>query len=326
MKKSPLKSKRVIIDNTYHSILLYFLSFDNWNDAEFIIIKGRVSESFIQRLSEFSNTYIFDYWPVIWLKKPINSLLNRIRMLGIIKGCTEVIGNIYELKLDLDFYKKNGVCLTQVDDGQMSLNQLKGIYNHRLNYNGFRNFFLFRYFLKINYGERKNYNSWLLPDFYRNHSHSFLIEDGTEIKYTDIRDKLENLDDNKRSQLQYLFGFNPTSFPSHIESLLFLQPLYEEGLVASLAEEIRLYKKIIKEQFGTETNAVYLKPHPRSKINYFQFFPNCSILSRDFPYELFLSTGMTFGKIVTISSSSIDEFKEISNEIFCYGNDFIKQG
>ncbi|OBT24229.1 polysialyltransferase family glycosyltransferase [Vibrio splendidus] len=312
--------KRLVVDNTYHSLLLYILSYKNWKDAEFIIIRGRVSEKFIERLSQYVNVEVMDNWPVIWLKNPIKSFLNRRNLLKKLDSVTEVVGNIYELKLELAKYPK--MSPVHVDDGRMTLEQLNGSFHQKIKYKFLRDNFFIRHLCKINYHNCNFFNNLLLPSSYKGKFPRDAPITGS-VNYVDLKRELFILDEKSKKEIEDIFSFDSSHLTNKIENLLLLQPLSKEGFVKNDNEEIEIYRKIIAEQFGEQSKKVFIKPHPRKSINYSDYFPNCTILSGDFPYELFLAYEIELGKVVTISSSGVSELSEISEEIIVYGHNEI---
>ena len=98
-----------------------------------------------------------------------------------------------------------------------------------------------------------------------------------------------------------------------IDLLILTQPLSEDGFT-KLYDEINLYKSIFKE---LQNRKIYLKLHPREKIEKYQFiteFENVSILENsNMPIEAIIEN-MNCNYIISISTSgilNIRKFKKI---------------
>lgn len=97
--------------------------------------------------------------------------------------------------------------------------------------------------------------------------------------------------------------------------LLITQNISECGFVTE-DEKISIYKKILVNYEG---KTVIIKPHPIEKTNYCSFFKDVPILPNYIPIQLLLYLGLCPTIVATITSSSVFEFKNIS-QIDWYGN------
>ena len=86
-----------------------------------------------------------------------------------------------------------------------------------------------------------------------------------------------------------------------IKSVLLTQPLSEDNVIKE-EEKIELYGKIIKGK------SIAIKPHPREKTNYANYFPNIEVLPSALPIELLSLAGVEFLDIYTIFSTAAFAF------------------
>ena len=88
-------------------------------------------------------------------------------------------------------------------------------------------------------------------------------------------------------------------------SLMITQPLYNDGLLSSLDEQISIYQYIANHYLKKEN--LIIKTHPRENIDYLSYFPNAIILDKNFPIEIIsFQNKINFHKIITVSSTSIE--------------------
>lgn len=68
----------------------------------------------------------------------------------------------------------------------------------------------------------------------------------------------------------------------------------------SEAEQIAAYREIISH-YGAQR--VIIKPHPCDELDYKKYFPDCEVISGQFPAELIQLTGLPIAKNISISST-----------------------
>jgi hypothetical protein len=219
----------------------------------------------------------------------------------------EVFGNIYDLKL-----RDVKPILIQVDDGLMTKNMLINGCRPNVNHLAFRNNFLFRLLLNIQYKVELKKFKFLLPESYKQSINNKNCE------FINIRKKINNLSNTQYQEICEIFGFLPSRLKG--KNILMLQPFFEDNLVSSIEYEIKMYKHILIAEGVAEEN-LYIKPHPRSTINYKKYFKNAEFIPKDFPYELLVkeSNNNKFKKVMSIHSSGLEEFSTISDEVINFG-------
>jgi len=303
-----LKMNRLIVDNTYRSLLIYMLYDPSWKLRDYILIRGRISDDFIVRFKEqVNNALIRNNFPYISLKHPIASAWSRICFLKNLKKYEAVYGNVYELKL-----RKFNQKLVQVDDGLMTKNILNGEHNKVIKHLGLRNFFLFRCLLNVDYNVDLKSFRFIVPESYRSESFE------NKCEYISVVEMINDLCESRYLEICEVFGFTPSE--TNGKSIFMLQSFFDDGLVSSIDYEIGMYKRILESE-GLKECEVYIKPHPRSTIDYRKFFKNSEFIPKDFPYEILVrkSNNIRFEKVISVHSSGLEEFIPIADEVVCFG-------
>ena len=302
--------KKLIVENTYRSLLIYMLVDPSWKDRDYILIRGRISDEFIERMkSKVCKVQSLDDFPIISLKFLTTSILSRLTFIREIDKYDEIYGNIYELKL-----RKLRAKSIQLDDGLMTKKMVNGEFRQEIPLIAFRNNILFRACLNINYNVDIKDFDFLVPQSYRSDSNLLRCE------FININKMINSLSEIDYHEVCEIFGFLPSKLQG--KSILMLQPFFEDGLVSSIEYEINMYKYILESENLKETD-VYIKPHPRSNLNYTEYFKNSEFIPKDFPYELFVreSKGNKFQKVISIHSSGLEEFSPIADEVISFGTD-----
>jgi len=300
--------KKLIIENTYRSLLIYMLTDPFWQTRDYILIKGRMSDDFISRFrAKVNSVLIMDDFPTLSLKSPLKSILTRVKFLNKIKEYDEIYGNVYELKL-----RKVRIKLIQLDDGLMTKKILSGEFRQEIPYLALRNNILFRTCLNIDYNVDVKCFEYLVPELYKSDSCLF------DCTFININKMLNSLNQNNYQEICEVFGFLPSKLQG--KSILMLQPFFEDKLVSSVEYEIDMYKYILEVENLKEAD-IYIKPHPRSSLGYTEFFKNSEFIPKDFPYELLVreSKDHRFKKVISIHSSGLEEFLPIAEEVVSFG-------
>lgn len=309
-----LKDKILIVENTYYSLLLYVLSDTNWEKRDYVIINERISSGFISRLKNLVNSVLeLDYFPRVRVRYPIKSILQRKKFLKFIQPYDVVYGNIYELKMELVHDKE----WFQIDDGEFTYLQLAESYDAKIPYKKIRNSYVFRRFLGINYGFDFLTVNYLLPDRQKYR----ILENKYSMRFVDMKKAYRRLSDDNKSVVLKLFGLD--SDLTMARNLILMQPLFTDGVVVSIDDEIEIYRYILKVLGIDECECVF-KPHPASSINYQVYFPQSMVISNDFPSELLPLCDVQFDKVATLFSSGISAFSETANELYFFGNLWLK--
>lgn len=299
--------EKLIIENTYRSLLIYMLTDSSWQNRDYILVKGRISDEFISRFKAKVNSVLISVdFPIISLKSPLRSILSRVRFLKKIKKYDEIYGNVYELKL-----RKVKQKLIQLDDGLMTKIMFEGEYNREIKHIKFRNNFIFRCFFNVDYNFKPTHLVFLIPDTYKNNKQ-------LSCEYINVGKKINTLSDTDYLNICEVYGFSPMKLRG--KSILMLQPFFEDNLVSSIEYEIKMYTDILKAE-GLVEGDIYIKPHPKSQIDYKKYFKNAEFIPKDFPYELLIreSTNNKFNKVISINSSGLEAFDNIADEVISFG-------
>lgn len=302
------KDKTLIIENTYYSLLLYIFSDSDWREKDYYIVRGRVSDLFIERFIQLVNkVYVFDSFPTLNYKMPLKSIKQRLQFLDLIKRYRYVLGNICELKIPLSRDK----IWTQIDDGEYTYIQLMQGYRPKIRHFKFKNSYVFRKLFKVDYVFNYVSATYLLPNSSRYE---------TKIDYVhekiDFAKKYACLSSQEKNVILSLFGLNISL--DNGNNILLMQPLFDDGLVPSVDDEIQVYK-IIMERLKIDQNNWLFKPHPASKVDYSKFLPLKNIMLSDFPCELLNFIGVEFNVVATAFSGGCDTFKDSAKEIYYFG-------
>ena len=300
--------KKLIIENTYRSLLIYMLYDPRWKERDYILIRGRISDEFIDRIkSKVNEVQVRDDFPVISIKALLSTIYSRLAFLRKISKYDEVYGNVYELKL-----RKAKQKLVLIDDGLMTKKVLSGGYKFNISHLAFRNNLMFRLLFNVNYKTDNSLFYFLIPESYKMDSNQNSCE------FFNINKAINNLSNQDYQEICEVFGFIPSKLKG--KSVLMLQPFFEDCLVSSIDYEINIYKHILDTEGVTEED-IYIKPHPRSNINYNKYFKKAEFIPKDFPYELLVreSNDNKFKKVMSVHSSGLDAFIPIAEEVVSFG-------
>lgn len=301
---------KLIVENTYRSLLIFMLNDPAWKKCDYVLINGRISDEFITRFKTKVNSVIVkNDFPVISLKSIFSSILTRIHFTRKIKKYDEIYGNLYELKL-----RKAKARLIQLDDGLMTKKILCGEYQQKSKFLAFRNNLLFRFLLNINYDVDIRKFSFLVPQAYEK------VISFNNCKFINVNKMINKISEPCYQEICEVFGFFPRKLKG--KNILMLQPFFEDGLVSSIDYEISMYEYILRSE-GLKEEDLYIKPHPRSSVEYNKYFKKAEFIPKDFPYELLVrsSNGNKFEKVISIHSSGLEEFIPITCEVVCFGTE-----
>lgn len=125
----------------------------------------------------------------------------------------------------------------------------------------------------------------------------------------------ENLTENQIKVLLEIFLPNDIDVDSfNGATLIITQPLYEDHYLENEIDKINLYKKIIQEY--AKNDKVIIKTHPRERTDYKLYFNNYKVIDFPFPMELLDFLNIDLEEIITVSSTSIDIFKNAKSKIY----------
>lgn len=142
-----------------------------------------------------------------------------------------------------------------------------------------------------------------------------------------IKDKVEiiNLEElwskkseEEKKQINEIFGVNIESLQK-IEDrkiILFTQPLSEDGIISE-EEKIEIYSKILEKY---QQKDIIIKPHPREKTNYSDYFPECYVMKEKYPVELMILNGLKVDRAITLFSTAVFSLNKMAKVDF-YGTE-----
>lgn len=137
-----------------------------------------------------------------------------------------------------------------------------------------------------------------------------------------INKEVAKLDVQTRQEIFEIF-ISDTSFAITGENnaLILTQPLSEDGVVASEAIKVAIYKDL-RNKIPKEMNVV-IKTHPREHTRYEDHLEGVTVLPALFPIEILsLKTGFHFQQGYTLFSTALSNL-EIVNERFFLGKDYL---
>ena len=133
----------------------------------------------------------------------------------------------------------------------------------------------------------------------------------------------ESLTQEEKKEIIYIFLPDLNFKELKDSSLLITQPLHMDNLLKTEAEQINIYKYIIKKYL--QNQKIIIKVHPRDTIDYKKYFKNSVILDTPFPIEILnFIEELKFKKVISISSTSIN-FIANSNEKLYLGWEWLKK-
>lgn len=98
-------------------------------------------------------------------------------------------------------------------------------------------------------------------------------------------------------------------------TIILTQPFMDDAGL-SLKEQIDLYRPYVEKY---EKEGVIIKPHPREKIDYKEFFPNITVLQSGIPMQVFNVLGTSFIRAITVCSTAVSSMMKDDTEIVWIG-------
>lgn len=129
-----------------------------------------------------------------------------------------------------------------------------------------------------------------------------------DIEIIDLKKLWQKKSDIFQKKILKLFNFNEEILErKNRENIIILtQPLCEDFDITE-NEQVELYRKIIQKY---PEDKILIKAHPRDKVNYNYYFPNCYTIKGNYPVEFLDFFDIKIEKAVTLFSSGV----------FCVGN------
>lgn len=118
-----------------------------------------------------------------------------------------------------------------------------------------------------------------------------------------LKDAWKRLDIYTQHRINDFFDFKAYAL-SHVNAILFTQPLSEDGFVSE-DKKIAMYRDILLEFKHLN---IAIKPHPREKTNYRLAFPAIDYIDGGYPAELISLNNDDIQTVITIFSSAIQTF------------------
>lgn len=136
--------------------------------------------------------------------------------------------------------------------------------------------------------------------------------DGVEIKHLagkklveqPRKPMLDSLSPDELEKLKKIFLKEIPDIDYSRSVLLITQPLFEDGIVLTEEDQLRVYQKIIYKY--SKGYSLVVKPHPRDNADYSCLSHDVVILDKNMPLEIIvLILNPHFAKVVSISSSCL---------------------
>lgn len=138
------------------------------------------------------------------------------------------------------------------------------------------------------------------------------IKEKTEI--INLKEIWSNLKKEEKEKLLDIFLLKNENIKvlKNKKIILITQPISEDS---NLLEEdkINIYKKIIERY---SENEILIKPHPREITDYKKYFPDIDILEKNIPMEMISFLIDDLEEVITLFSTAVFEFKNISKISF----------
>ena len=132
--------------------------------------------------------------------------------------------------------------------------------------------------------------------------------EGVKFDVLNVRTLWQNASDEKRKMILDIIDgrssrFDFSGLSRECKTILLTQPMTNDcGL--SDEEQVALYRPFVERY---SDGGVVVKPHPRDKLEYEHWFPNCRILRTRVPMQLLNAFGLDFDRVITICSSSVSD-------------------
>ncbi len=149
---------------------------------------------------------------------------------------------------------------------------------------------------------------------------SKIKEDCRSGKFIELPRKqlIENLDSKKREMLFDIFNI-PENKSEAKKILILTQPLLQdiaEECITNDEEQVKYYEEII-DSYSKEEYEIYLKIHPRDKVDYRDLKDKAKFLEKNVPIEIYEMLGGYYFEIgITHSSTGLDYLSCVNEKIF----------
>lgn len=137
-------------------------------------------------------------------------------------------------------------------------------------------------------------------------------------KYTlvNLHDLWETSSASKQNLIRRMFEISDQILilPNKCSTIIFSQPLMEDCKLSE-DEMLEIYAPYIEKY---SNSGIAIKPHPRDKFQYRNFFPNIEMLECKAPMQLLSAMGISFKTAITVCSSAVSSMPE-NTEIIWIG-------
>lgn len=306
-----IKIKKIVVENTTYSLLLYFLLENKWKDSVFILTKNYFDNKFLVKMKKKVKVLETE---LPFIKK--DSLVKKVLRYYFEKIYWNIF-SIYNRKvlfygndaLEVSrFFRKNRFYI--IEDGLVNYESLKQNNIKKLR---IKNFLKLEFKFFIPYGIEKNVEKIFLTGLA-----PIPNEIDHKVEIINLKELWNKKTMEEQSEILDIFSFdlNIKDIIKGKDIILFTQPLSEDSILYE-EEKINIYKEIIKKY---PKEKLIIKTHPREKTNYKEIFKEYLVLDNPFPFEIFNLLDVKFKKAVTLfSTAALGLDKDV--EIDFYGTE-----
>lgn len=130
-----------------------------------------------------------------------------------------------------------------------------------------------------------------------------------------VDEHIEALDARQKDRIFQLYaeGYGLKIDANQTYDLLLTTPLYGDSYLPSEESQVKFYQDVIRDNF---IHPVLIKPHPRDKVDYKKYFPECTVIYEAIPSEILsFSQSLKLGTVLTVISSSAPAFRERAERV-----------
>lgn len=303
--------KKVLIENSKYSILLYILIEKKWQDTILVINSETINLEFINTLKKsFLKVYVMNTMSPISKNKNISFFLKRyiVFLLDLFRLTYIFFENKIIFNKEVVVYGNDNLSyfilrrkkIRLIEDG------LVNYYHKQMRKNRVYNILKNIIYLKPPFYKSYGYSKFVEKIYLTNKSNNKDLE--KKEKIINLKNLWQQKNQIEKEKILLLYNLEKNYF-NKVEKkkvMLLTQPLSEDNLISE-KKKIMLYKKIISRY---NENDLIIKVHPREKTNYIDFFPKITIIKDKIPFELYYLQGIELEKVVTIFSTAVLVVKE----------------
>jgi len=155
----------------------------------------------------------------------------------------------------------------------------------------------------------------------------YCVPKNKEIVAWNIDEAIKGLSAEKRKKVYSIYeeAYNINIQQNEEYDLLLTTPLFLDGFVGSIQEQIHIFENIIKK-YNEQGRCLIIKPHPRDDYDYSKEFKDAILIDRSVSSEILtLNENLSLTNVVSFYSSSSDLFGDISKELIQIGEKDLKQ-